>query len=149
MTNKRRRRPLWGQPKMGGHASVQYIRDTIRDTFRLNPAKRKRVAHSPLRVPGSGSLQTRSSSNRRSARSVSFACELLDPPPPRGSSLVCMYDGGGIPHRWLTSTIPTAAVTPHITERHAVGRPLPVCAQCAPFLITFGSEVVELVNQLV
>ena len=70
------------------------IRDIIRDTVQLNPAKRKRVAHSPLRVPGSGSLQTRSSSSRRSARPVSFASEPFDPPPPRGSSLVCMYGGG-------------------------------------------------------
>ena len=39
-------------------------------------------------------LQTRSPSSRRSARTVSFAFERLDSPPPRGSSLVCMYDGG-------------------------------------------------------
>ena len=30
-----------------------------------------------------------------------------------GTSLVYVYDGGVIPHRWLISTIPTTAVTPH------------------------------------
>ena len=89
--------------------------------------KRKRL-DSPLRLPGSGSLQTQTSSSRRSTSSVSFASVRLGPPPPLGSSLVFVYDGGVIPHRWLISILPTTAVTPHINKRHAVGRPQ--CVTC-------------------
>ena len=113
---KRRRvhiKPICPQRVQNGETS---------ETSKNHTTKRKRL-DSPLRLPGSGSLQTQTSSSRRSTSSVSFASVHLGPPPPLGSSLVFVYDGGVIPHRWLISILPTTAVTPHINKRHAVGRP--------------------------
>ena len=109
---------------MGGHASVQYIRDTIRDTFRLNPAKRKRVAHSPLRVPGSGSLQTRSSSEQQTERASSFLRFRAFRPTAAPWLLLSVYVWwGGNPSPVINSYNPDSSSHPtHITERHAVGR---------------------------
>ena len=96
---------------------AQYARNASKTWKRTPPRTQRRSesdATSPLLLPGSGSLQTQSTStSRRSKLSVSFAFFRLGPPPPLGSSLAFVHDGGVIPHRCLISTIPTTAVTPH------------------------------------
>ena len=84
------------------------------ETSKHSATKRKPTCSLSLCLPDSGLLQNQTTGTRQSARLLSLVFQPSGPPPPLvWHLLVYVYDGGVIPHRWLISTIPTTAVTPH------------------------------------